>query len=340
MAETLHHFVPYTAWINLSALIGNNARVSNSGTATLVYTRAIAQPAADSTLGHVLEDNNQFDYAVHAPEAIWVRALHSQGIVSATPGLALDLLDGALDIHDADVHRRAVNRQVAQVTGTSTTIATASAPNDYQISVANTAGFTVGDALYLDTGSVESTYPYITAITPGTPGTFTLDRRLDIAHAVGDTIAIALVDITAIAGSLAAPQEFVAGPEPGDVWHVTNLTLAMGHSSAGDFGLFGNLPRLTNGVLLRARIDGQYGTLTNWKTNGDINVDTGEVFFHTRSGGQGTFGTAANGAFKARTGAVIRLDGDTNDQFEVYVQDNLTALDFWNMKVQGYYASH
>ena len=136
--------------------------------------------------------------------------------------------------------------------------------------------------------------------------------------------------------TLAAPQEYWAGPEPGEIWHISNLTLAMGHSSAGDFGLFGNQPKLPNGVQLRARNNGQYGTLTNWKTNGEINVDTGEVDFHLRSGGQGTYGTSANGAFKTRTGAVLRLNGDTEDRFEVYVQDDLTGLAFWNMKVQGH----
>lgn len=242
-----------------------------------------------------------------------------------------------LDIHDADVHTRAVNRQVAQVSGATTTLATASEPQDYQINVVDTAGFVVGNHLYIDTGALESTYPTIVAITPGAPGVFTLDRRLDIAHAAGDSVQNAIVNLSSQVGTLATPQEYWAGPEPGDVWHITNLTLALGHGSAGDFGLFGNLPRLTNGVLLRARVGGEYATLTNWKTNGEINVDTGEVSFHTRSGGQGTFGTAANGAFKPRTGAVIRLDGNAGDRFEVYVQDDLTDLVFWNMKVQGHY---
>ena len=93
---------------------------------------------------------------------------------------------------------------------------------------------------------------------------------------------------------------------------------------------------MTNGVVLRVRVNGQYGTLTNWKTNGEINVDTGEVTFHLRSGGGGTHGTSGNGAFKGRTGAVMRLDGDNGDRFEVYVQDDLTGLFFWNMKVQGH----
>lgn len=241
-----------------------------------------------------------------------------------------------LDIHDADIHNGAVNRYLHQHGGTTTTISTASAVNDYIINVANTAGLIVGDSLHINTGSVEFTHPEIIAVGAGSPGTLTLDRRLDQAHDIGDEVTNAVIDLASQIGTLAAPQLYAAWPEPGEIWHITNLTLAMGHGTAGDFGLFGNIAALTNGVVVRVRINGNYGTLTNWKTNGDINVDTGEVSFHTRSSGGGTFGTAANGAFKARTGAVMRLDGSTNDQFEIYVQDDLTTLDFWNMKVQGH----
>jgi len=241
-----------------------------------------------------------------------------------------------LNIHDADVHNVAVNRYVHQHSATETTISTASLVNDYIINVANTAGFAIGDSLHINTGSVEFTHPAIKAIGAGTPGTFTLDRRLDKAHDIGDEIAKAVINISSQIGTLASPQLYIAFPEPGEVWHVTNFTLAMGHGSAGDFGKFGDLAALTNGVILRAKVSDNYGTLTNWKTNGDINIDTGELSFHLRSGGGGTHGTAANGAFKARTGAVLRLDGDQGDQFELYIQDDLTGLDFFSMKVQGH----
>ena len=241
-----------------------------------------------------------------------------------------------LDVHDADVHHRVVNKLVHQHTATTTTISTASAANDYQINVASTTGFLVGNAIHINTTTIESTHPIITAVTPGTPGVLTLDRRLDYPHLIGDIVTKAIINISSQAGTLASPQEYFAGPEGSEVYHITNLTLSIGHTSAGDMGLFGNLAPLTNGVTLRARINGQYGTLTNWKTNGDINVDTGAVNFYQRSGGGGTHGTGADGAFKARTGAVLRLDGATSDRLEIYVQDDLTALSFFNMKIQGH----
>ena len=242
-----------------------------------------------------------------------------------------------LSIHDADVHNRAVNKYLHQHTAVSSTISTATLVNDTAIEIADTTGFLVGDSLHINTTNLEPTHPEVISIAAGTPGTLTIDSPLDRAHSIGDEVVVSVVDLASQIGSLAVPQEYWAAPQPGEVWHITNLTLAMGHGTAGDFGLFGNLAELTNGVVLRAKVSGNYGTLTNWKTNGDINVDTGEVDFHVRSGGGGTHGTSTNGAFRRRTGAVLRLDGDEGDRFEVYVQDNLTTLAFWKMKVQGHF---
>jgi len=243
---------------------------------------------------------------------------------------------GAINVHDADVHVNAVNKSLHQHTAVTTTISTASDVDDYELIVVNTNGFVIGDSLHINTGNEELTHPVITNITGAIGGTLTLDRRLDRAHDVGGTVTVSVVDLASQVGTLAAPQIYWAGPSAGEIWHITNLTLAMGHGTAGDFGLFGNIAALTNGVILRVKVSGNYGTLTNWKTNGEINVDTGEVAFHTRSSGGGTHGTAANGAFRDRTGAIMRLDGDLGDRFEIYVQDDLTTMSFWNMKVQGH----
>lgn len=313
------------------------------------------KPSRGNTIFHLLGGD---DAPLHFPSIdvnVWALAITDKSslIVSELDPVHVALHDGdnnplssyahpvtgehVLDIHDADVHNRAVNKYLHQHSATSTTVFTASAINDFALNVADTAGFIVGNALHINTGSAESTHPIITVITPGTPGVLTLDRRLDNAHAVGDIVTLSIIDLASQIGTLATPQIYWAGPEPGDIWHITTLTLAMGHTSAGDLGLFGNQTAFTNGVGLRARISGNYGTLSNWKNNGDIDVDTGSVRFPLRSGGGGTYGTSADGPFKFRTGSVMRLVGDNGDRFELYVQDDPTGLNFWNMKVQGHF---
>lgn len=313
------------------------------------------KPTVGNAVFHTLSGKDAPLHFSSIDTNVWVLAKtpHSTLIVSETEPHPVAIHDGngnpisshydaltdryVINTHDADVHTRIFNRLVHQHTGTETTLSVASAVNDYQIQVTDTTGFIVGNALHINTGSVENTHPIITAITPGTPGVFTLDRRLDVAHDAGDTVEVSIIDLSSLAGTLASPQIYWAGPEPGEIWHLTQLTLAMGHGTAGDFGLFGNLTALANGVVLRAKVSGNYGSFTNWKTNGDINVDTGSVTFHTRSSGGGTHGTSADGPFKRRTNGIMRLDGDKGDRFELYVQDDVTLLAFWNMKVQGHY---
>lgn len=241
---------------------------------------------------------------------------------------------GAIDIHDADVHNVIINQYIHQHTVIATTLAVASAPDDYEITVVSSVGFAIGDYLHINTTSQETTHPKITNIVGNV---LTLDRRLDKAHLIGDEVRKAIVDmaLTGQVGTMAAPQEYWAGPPAGEVWHLTRMLFSMTHGTAGDLGLFGNLSSLPNGVLLRSRVNSEYGTLTNWKNNGDIKTDMYDVEFDSRSGGQGNYGTSGRGTF-TNAGAVLRLDGDTNDRFEVYIQDDITALGFFGMKVQGH----
>jgi len=247
----------------------------------------------------------------------------------------------ALDIHDADVHNQIINRLAGQFTATSTTVATATTGDgtEYTLDIADATGFANNDYIHINTTSEESTFPQIISASPALPTTgpvtLTLDRRLDNAHSVGDTVTKVIIDMASQTATMASPQEYFIGPPVGEVWHITRLLFSMTHGSAGDLSLFGDITALTNGVLLRARIDSNYGTFTNWKTNADIKDDMYDVGFDDRAGGGGRYSTSGRGTFR-NAGAIVRLDGDTNDRIEIYIQDDITALDSFTMKFQGH----
>jgi len=243
-------------------------------------------------------------------------------------------LKGAVNVHIADVHNVIVNQYVHQDTAVISTIAVDSLVNDYQIELVDATGFAVDDFIHVNTTNIETTHPKIISVVLNV---LTLDRRLDFAHSTGDSVNKVIVDMALVGqvGSIPAHQLYYGGPPAGVVWHITRLLFSMTHTSAGDLGKFGNLGALINGVLLRVKVNGQYGTLTNWKTNADMKTDMFDVEFDSRSGGGGDFGTSGRGTF-TETGAVMRLDGDNGDQFEVHVQDNITALGFFAMKIQGH----
>lgn len=242
---------------------------------------------------------------------------------------------GAIDVHNADVHRSIVNRYVHyhDVT-TETTLAVASAIGDYQLEVASAVGFVVGDYLHVNTTTSETTHPVITGIAGNV---LTLDRRMDAAHEIGDTITRSIVDmaLTGQVATMAAPIVYWSAPVVGEVWHITRLLFSMVHGTAGDLGLFGNLASLTNGAIVRVKVDGVITTLTNWKNNGDMKTDMFDVEFDSRSGGQGNYGTSGRGTF-TNAGAIIRLDGALGDRFEIVVQDDITNLGFFGLKIQGH----
>lgn len=253
-------------------------------------------------------------------------------------GNPIESLKGALNIHDADVHNSIINKYIYQNTAVSTTLTAATAGDGtvYQISVLDATGFTEGSSLYINTSDIETTQPRLISTTAATgPAVFTLDRRLDIVHAIGDTVTQSVTDMSILVGTMVSPQVYSVGPQAGEVWHITRLLFSMTHNTAGDLGLFGNLAPLTNGVLLRAFVSGQYSTFANWKTSADIKDDMYDVEFDFRSGGGGIYGTSGRGTFK-NAGSVIRLDGTLGDKLEVLVQDDITTLLRFTMKFQGH----
>lgn len=258
---------------------------------------------------------------------------HNHGILSST-GEVISSLDGALDVHDKHVHTVVLNKEIHlhTVTSTTLTVATSGSGSEYTITVASTVGFAVNDFLHIENGYAEYTHPKITGIAGNV---FTLDRRIDLAHPIGSTVTKAILDMSTTAGTIAAPVEYWVEPPAGEVWHIHRILFSMVHGTAGDLGLFGNLTALPNGVLLRAKRNGQYATLTNWKTNSDMKTDMFDIEFDTRSGGGGSYGTSGRGSFD-KTGAILRLDGDTSDRFEIYIQDDITALTLFTMKAQGH----
>lgn len=208
------------------------------------------------------------------------------------------------------------------------------AGTDYTVTVVNGALFAPGDDVQISNGTQEATFLSVISVAVNV---LTLDRYIDEAHPIGTTVEIIDTDMSSTAGSVAVPVEYVINPDDTRVVHVQRITISMIHSTAGDLDKFGDLAPLINGIQLRVRTDGEYRTLTNWKTNQQIKDDGYDVDFNTRSGGGGTYGTSARITFE-RFGTEVRLDPATNDQLELYVKDaTIVGLIGMQVKGQGHY---
>lgn len=240
--------------------------------------------------------------------------------------------EGAQSVHIVDVQHQVVNELFHAHTGTTSTVAVASDPGDIAIEVASDAAFIVGDVVQINDGIIETTFPIITAKPGGNVLQF--DRPLDFGYGIGDQIEVVHTDLRTTAGTLGAPIAHVARPEPGVIWHIKRILISMTHPAAATDDKFGSIAALTNGVVLRARVNGQIGSFTNWKTNGDIILDMFDVRYSDKAGSS-LFGTSGRGSFD-RIGATVELNGDNNDHLELLVQDNLTGLSSFFVNAQGY----
>lgn len=245
----------------------------------------------------------------------------------------INSLHNALNVHEAHVHHLPVNEFFHAHTGVATTIAVASAVNDTSIEVVSAIGFVIGDFLQIENGVIETTFPVITNIVGNV---FTLDRPLNHAYSIGDSVEVILIDMSVV-GSLAAPVSYKLSPDPNQVWHVMSFIISATFTTAADDSLFGNLTALTNGVVLRGYdgTTGTYRTFTNWKSNSDIKLDMYDVPY-TDKAGAGLFGMNGNGAIYIRTGAVPELNGSAGDYLEILIQDNVSGLSSLKLKGQGH----
>jgi len=241
--------------------------------------------------------------------------------------------EGAINIHDADVHRFIVSKKFGQSTATSTTLAADVSSGATQITLTSATGFAVGNHLRITGQCTENICSQITVLAGNVA---TLDRPLDNSYLSGDSVT-KMIPNMGVLGTLASPESFKVIPPADEVWHLAEMLIEMTHGTAGDNGLFGDLTALTNGVVLR-KYDGttsSYLTFTLWKTNSDIVLDMYNIIYAARSGGGGSYGTNAKASFK-NTGAIVYLNGIAGDYLEILVQDDLTGLDSFRIKVQGH----
>jgi hypothetical protein len=230
-------------------------------------------------------------------------------------------------------HEFVVNEHFHLHTGVATTLAAAVSPGDTSIEVVSTVGFSVGNEIQILDGTIEVTFPVITAIAGPV---LTLDKPVDNGFSIGDLVEGVETDIASTAGTLATPIQYRVEPTTGEEWSIARILIVMTFPTAGDDSKFGDIASLANGLTIRFYdgLAGTYRTITNWKNNGDIIHDGYDASYNTKSGG-GLFGFVARWTFE-RIGAEPKIHGDHGDFLEVLVQDDITALASVQIKAQGF----
>ena len=240
---------------------------------------------------------------------------------------------GALNIHDADIHTKIINRHFIDFDSATENPSVAIEINDTVILVASTTGFTVGDNMVIKDagGDVREHVFIIVAVVADT--SITVNRKIDVAYTTSATLEIVLTNM-AVSGSLASPKTYVVEPPSDEVWHITRVLISIVDGTAMDDGKFGGISALTNGVILEEEKTPNY-TITGWRSNADMKADMYDVAYSTRTVPAGSYGLTGRFTFE-KSGAIVRLDGALGDKLEVYIQDDLTDLITFDMKAQGH----
>lgn len=140
-----------------------------------------------------------------------------------------------------------------------------------------------------------------------------------------------------VVGTRAAKIPFLSYPPNGTKWEMRRFMPSMVLSSAGDDGLFGNIPALTNGQYFGFEnpLFAEYNVFIF--DNGDYASSAYDTKYPLRSGGGGShgFNVRKTVAGLDKNNVVIVLDGATFDRFVTYVQDDTSGIGRYRIKVMG-----
>lgn len=226
-----------------------------------------------------------------------------------------------------------INLFFQQAKGAATTITANVAIGDTTFDVADATNYATGDYVGVFSGvSGEGRYFFAEVLSVATL-TITIDTPFDFAFQSGDPTISSTSDLS-VDGSV-TPQSFVVtGATDYDI-DITRLIFTMSLSSTPDDGLFGNIAKLTNGLVLR-KADGVYRNIFNVKDNGELANFAYDLSYTTRSGGGGTDGLRCRYTFggQSKQGVVIRLSA--GESLELIVQDNLSTLTRFRVLAEGH----
>lgn len=179
----------------------------------------------------------------------------------------------------------------------------------------------------------------ILAVVDNTGGNYdlTLDTPLDYAYTTAGGCSERSINL-AVNGSV-TPQIFSLSPIGlgADVkWDITRILGSILDEVAMDDAKFGGISALTNGVVFRKK-DGIYKNIFNVKSNGDLAAHMYDVTYADKAAA-GTYGLRFRKSFAGqdKAGVTIRLEADTEDEFQCIISDNLSALTDFQIIAQGH----
>lgn len=240
--------------------------------------------------------------------------------------------NGGVPVNVQDQTTRALDLYFIQ-SKDQTTLLNEADKGDTSIDLVATGGFIAGKKIGIFTGT--GLFFFANQIGAPVGNTINLDTPIDMVYPQGSTVIAADYNMN-INGAL-IPQIFQIGPVgvgAGLDIDITRILVYIQDGSSMDDSLFGALPPLTKGIVLRKN-NGDMLNIWNVKSNGEFALLAYDAQY-TSSAPAGSFGFRVRNTYAGQDkhGVTIRLaPGDT---LELLIQDDLTGLEVFYMMAQGH----
>lgn len=200
--------------------------------------------------------------------------------------------------------------------------------DDIILNVVSSIGAVVGDVITI----YEDDRVYQSLITATTATTVTLSSPLDYAFTTS-----AIVDcgkwLMNVDGSITEQEFIIKAPQNSGI-EIHSFRSSMLDSSTMDDGLFGGIPALTNGVIMR------YSNSTTRNLALLINnlgfFEEGYTKTYSDKAPSGQYGVVFDRNIPGTNGVIVLLEGGNNAILKVVVRDDLTALDQFTFTIHGH----
>ena len=236
------------------------------------------------------------------------------------------LVDGNSPVILQDQTSPPVDLFFTQPIGVPTALTNAVLIDATSITVDSVADISVGNYIGIFSGaSAEGRFYFGEVLTLPGGNVVTLDTPLDFAFDAGDNVISQTREMN-VNGSV-TPQTFsVTNGTTQSVLEIdiTRIMFSMILTSAGDDGKFGNIAKLTKGLVFR-RTDGDTRNTFNVKTNGELRSLCFDLTYPIRSGGGGQFGLGARYTFAGQDKHGVALRLKPGDSLDIIIQDDLSS---------------
>lgn len=249
--------------------------------------------------------------------------------------------NGAVPINSKNQTGIPVDFFFSKLKTTPTTVAVATAVDDYTVELTSTVGCEIGDYFGTFNADDESdNRAYFGGIAGVASNVITLDTPIDFAFQIGDTAACFNRNMAVDGSSTTQTFAVEVGSAATQSIAINRIVLSMICASAVNLVKFGDLTALTRGLVLR-RVNGVVNNIWNVKTNGEIQNLCYDYDPHAAlnpvQGQDGVgFRYSLNGPEKH--GVIVLLE--PGDRLELIVQDNLLALTQLRVIAEGSYVTN